>query len=83
MFGKNVFLKEQLVKFGFNNIFGEANYLFFKGVPKLRERLLARGILIRNCDDYYGMPAGYYRIAIKSHEDNIRLTKALEECIDG
>lgn len=80
---ERIFLKGQLVKIGFNNIFGEANYLLFKGVPKLRERMLARGILIRNCDDYYGMPAGYYRIAIKSHVDNIRLTKALGECIDG
>lgn len=80
---ERIFLKEQLVKFGFNNICGEANYLFFKGIPNLKERMLTKGILIRDCENYYGVPAGYYRIAVRSHEDNIRLIKALEECMNG
>lgn len=77
------FLKSQLIKLGFNNVSGEANYLFFKGTAKLKEQMLAKGILIRSCDDYYGVPAGYYRIAVKTHDENIRLLEALEESRNG
>ncbi|MCM1466841.1 MAG: aminotransferase class I/II-fold pyridoxal phosphate-dependent enzyme [Alistipes sp.] len=77
------FLKENMVKLGFNIIYGEANYLFFKGIPDLKERMLAKGILIRGCDDYYGVPSGYYRIAVKSHSDNMRLIKCFKEIVNG
>lgn len=77
------FLREKMIKLGFNNVHGEANYLFFRGIPKLKERMLAKGILIRDCSDYYGIPKGYYRIAVKSRADNIRLVEALEESVNG
>lgn len=77
------FLKEHIIKLGFNAVCGEANYLFFRGVPRLKEKMLAKGILIRSCDDYYGVPEGYYRIAVKKHEENIRLLVCLEEIVNG
>ncbi|MFR8995697.1 MAG: hypothetical protein ACLVJR_04805 [Negativibacillus sp.] len=33
--------------------------------------------MIRSCDDY-GMPKGYYRIAVRSHADNQKLVEAME-----
>lgn len=77
------YLKNGMVKLGFNHISGEADYLFFKGIPQLKERMLEKYILIRCCDDYYGLPAGYYRIAVKKHEDNVRLLACLEEIVNG
>ena len=45
---------------------GEANYLLFSTAQTdLRERLLPRGILIRDCANYIGLGAGYFRVAVK------------------
>lgn len=80
---ERIFVKNSMVKLGFNIICGEANYLFFKGIYHLKELLLAQGILIRSCDDYFGVPEGYYRIAVRSRKDNIRLLECLEEIVNG
>lgn len=77
------YMKDSIIKLGFNQICGEADFLFFKGIPQLKERMLEKHILIRCCDDYYGIPEGYYRIAIKKHEDNVRFLECLKEIADG
>lgn len=41
--------------------------------------LLKKGILIRSCHNYRGLSDGYYRIAIKTHEQNKILIEALKE----
>ena len=38
-----------------------------------------QGILIRDCSNYRGLGRGWYRTAVKTHEENRRLIKALEE----
>lgn len=35
------------------------------------------GIMIRNCSNYKGLGKGYFRIAVKSHEANIKLVEAI------
>ena len=59
----------------------DANYIFFKAKYTLKEEMAEKGILIRDCSNYRGLNSGYYRIAVKKHSENIRLIKALEECI--
>ena len=44
----------------------------------LEERMRAQGVLIRNCDNYEGLGRGWYRIAVRRHEENTRLIEALE-----
>ncbi|QBE98689.1 pyridoxal phosphate-dependent aminotransferase [Blautia producta] len=56
-----------------------ANYIFFKGPENLYEQCLERGILIRDCSNYYGLSKGYYRIAVRLREENNRLLQVLEE----
>lgn len=56
-----------------------ANYIFFRAGAGLYEQLRIRGILIRDCSNYKGLGAGYYRIAVRTHEENERLMKALRE----
>ncbi len=59
---------------------GEANFLFFRAeIPDLASRLRQRGILIRDCGNYYGLSAGYYRIAVRTHEENETFAEALKQ----
>lgn len=83
-------LDRQLQRLGFRTFPGEANYIFFRAPEtdgrqnrELYSRLLEKGILIRRCDDYDGLPdAGrYYRIAVRKHAENRQLIQAMEEWI--
>lgn len=63
-----------------DKIYGSAaNYIFFHGAAGLAEKLSERGILIRDCSNFTGLEAGYYRIAVRTEEENRRLIQALEE----
>ena len=44
----------------------------------LYELLLEKGILIRDCSNFRGLQKGFYRIAIKSREENGILLKAIQ-----
>lgn len=57
----------------------EANFLFFRGRADLKKRLLERGILIRSCANYRGLGEGYFRISIRTHQENMALVQALRE----
>ncbi|MCF0123771.1 MAG: aminotransferase class I/II-fold pyridoxal phosphate-dependent enzyme [Ruminiclostridium sp.] len=59
----------------------DANYLLFKAPGKLHERLLEEGISIRNCDNYHGLGSGWYRIAVRQHEENEQLISAMERIL--
>lgn len=50
-----------------------ANYLFFEGPEGLYEKALEDGYLIRDCQNYRGLSEGYYRIAVRTHEENERM----------
>ena len=39
-----------------------------------------RGIPLRDCQDFPGLGAGWYRVSIRLPEDNDRLVEALEGC---
>lgn len=76
-------MKERLEALGFCVYLGEANYLLFSSdvIFDLKERLLKHNILIRDCSNYIGLSKGYYRIAIKSTEENEILYQTLKEVI--
>lgn len=59
----------------------EANYIFFYGPEDLFEICVAKGILIRDCSNYLGLKKGYYRVAVKLHEQNEKLIEVLEEVL--
>ena len=56
---------------------GSANFLFFHGREGLKEALLDRKILIRDCSNFKGLSRGYYRICIRTQEENERLKEIL------
>lgn len=71
------FLRSVLEECGFKVYNSVANYLFFRAPAGLREALLKRGIMIRSCANYRNLGEEYYRIAVRKHEDNIKLQAAL------
>lgn len=73
------FLKQEMLKSGYPVIGSAANYLFFKGSKDLYEKCLKQGILIRDCSNYEGLRTGWYRIAVKSHPENLRLLEVLQQ----
>lgn len=52
---------------------GAANYLFFKSRVDLKEKLLEEKILIRSCSNYRNLEEGFFRIGIRTHEENQEL----------
>lgn len=70
-------LKEHLEAFGFRVCPSSANYLLFQGPADLHEKLKKQGIAIRNCDNYPGLTSGWYRIAVRRHEENEKLISAI------
>ncbi|MDD6207103.1 MAG: pyridoxal phosphate-dependent class II aminotransferase [Clostridiales bacterium] len=56
----------------------EANFLFFRGDTMLYEKLLQQGILIRDCSNFLSLKKGYYRIAVRTHEENIKLVNGMK-----
>lgn len=73
-------LKSELEKQGFRVLGSKANYLFFKAYRNLKEKLLKKGILIRSCENYPGLDGTYYRVAVRTREENRLLAEALEDC---
>ncbi len=68
---------------------GAANYLLIniKGTgitsSMLRNKLLKERILVRDCTSFHGLGEDYIRVAVKGHEDNVRLVDVLKKVIKG
>lgn len=73
------YLINQLQQLGFQVFGSKANYIFFEGPKGLYEKALEGGFLIRDCSNYPGLEDGYYRIAVKTKEENERLIAWLKE----
>lgn len=60
-----------------------ANFLFFKSRRDLKELLQKQGILIRSCSNYRNLGEGYFRIGIRSHEENRELIRRWRAALEG
>lgn len=78
---ENQFMKEELKKLPLRLYEGVVNYFFFRvpGDRELDKRLEKHGIMIRNCSNYVNLSEDYFRVAVKSHEENVRLLEVLKE----
>ena len=77
-FAELAYLKKELSALGYPVYPSQANYVFFEGPEDLYEKLEARKILIRDCSNYTGLKKGYYRVAVKNHEENRQFIKVLQ-----
>jgi threonine-phosphate decarboxylase len=65
---------------------GSANYLLVQLHPslnldaaELRDRLIPRGILIRDCRSFHHLGPYFFRVAVRTHRENQALLKALRQ----
>jgi len=64
-----------------------ANFLLVKIKDKrltsscLKERLLKKSILIRDCANFRGLDKQFIRVAVRTHKENMQLVEALEGCV--
>lgn len=72
------FLEQGLKRLGIFTFPSEACFLLAQTESPLYESLLKKGILIRDCQNFRGLGKGFYRIAVKTREENQRLLKAIE-----
>lgn len=73
------FLLEELRAAGCSVFDSDADYLLFYSEMPLYELFLQRGILIRDCSNFRGLQRGYFRIAVKSEEQNRMFAEVLRE----
>ena len=71
------YLREGLEGLGIRVVSGEADFLLVQTNCPIYDKLLQKGILIRNCENFRGLGKGYYRIAVKSHAENEILLREL------
>ena len=75
------YLTGELTSLGIKVYPSDANYILIKSSPELYDELLKRGILIRSCSNFSGLDDTFFRIAVRRHEDNIFLAKALKTAV--
>jgi histidinol-phosphate/aromatic aminotransferase/cobyric acid decarboxylase-like protein len=73
------YLTNELTGMGIKVYPSDTSYLLIKGREGLYEKLLEKGILIRRCENFSGLDGSYFRLAIRTHEDNEKLIKAIGE----
>jgi len=85
---EKAFLQEGLCKIrGFKLYPPDANFFFIDiretglTARQLTQKMLAQGIMIRDCTSFRGLDEYYIRIAVKQHSENVRLLTALSKVI--
>lgn len=75
------YLVQELNKLNIKTYKSYANYMLFKNYDEmdLKEELVKKRILIRSCSNYRGLDRSFYRIAVKSAEENKLLIEAMTE----
>lgn len=78
------YLIDEMRKLKINTFESHANYMFFKFNEEneetdLKEAMIKKGILIRSCSNYRNLGKNYYRIAVKTKEENNIFIEKLKE----
>ena len=78
---EHAYLTNELERLGLFVYPSDTCFLLVRGAKGLFEKLLADHILIRDCADYALPDAGFVRIAVKDHEANMALVRAVERIL--
>ena len=71
-----------LIGNGTNTLIND-EYLEKINVQKLREKMLEKGILIRDASNFVYLDNKYFRLAVKDRKNNIRVLEALKEIFEN
>ena len=73
------YLATGLSGLGYTVFSSNTNFILLKSQKDIYEKLLSRRILIRRYDDQTGPGQRYFRVAVRSHEDNMKLIDTLSD----
>ena len=76
------YINEELTKYDIKVFDSDCNFFLIKTEKPLYDMLLEKGILIRDCSNFEGLGRDYYRIAVRTHDENEVLIKAIGECFE-
>lgn len=76
-------LKTALEELGLWVCPSESCFLLFHGPEDLGARLREKGILVRSCAGHAGLRPGWYRVGLRTPEENERLVAVLQELLRG
>lgn len=71
------YLTDELTKLGFEIYESDTVFILLYSEEDIYTSLKNKKILVRDCSNYEGLEKGFYRIAVKTHEENERLIEAL------
>jgi threonine-phosphate decarboxylase len=85
---EKAWLQQELSQFrSFSFVAPDANFFFIDirntslTANALKHRMLKQGILIRDCSSFVGLNEFYIRVAVKTHEENVRLIDAFKKAL--
>jgi threonine-phosphate decarboxylase len=85
---EKAYLQKELSQFsGFSFTQPDANFFFIDSrntnltANAIKHRMLKQGILIRDCSSFVGLNEFYIRVAVKTHEENVRLIDAFKKAL--
>lgn len=74
---------DELISLGLTVYESEANFILLESEIPLYESLLQRGILIRRAANFIGLNERFYRVAVKTTEENAEFIQAIKEVLNG
>ncbi|MCH5208438.1 MAG: aminotransferase class I/II-fold pyridoxal phosphate-dependent enzyme [Oscillospiraceae bacterium] len=75
------YLSNELTNMGIYVFPSKTNFLLLKSDYPLKEMLMKKQIAVRSCDNFEGLGKEFFRIAVRTHEENTKLINALKELI--
>lgn len=72
-------LAKELKALGIKVYDSDVNYILIYSDIPLYEKLLKRGILIRDCENVEGLKRGFYRISLRNRDDNYALMSRIKD----
>ncbi len=77
------FLTKNIKKLGIKVFKSEVNFILCYSDFEVYEMLKSEKIAVRNCENFDGLNKKFFRIAVRSNEENIILIDALRRCLNG
>lgn len=73
------FLSDALRKNGIFVYDGAANFLLLKAPADFADQMEKHSVIVRRCVDFHGLTDRHFRIAVRTHEENLALISAVRE----
>lgn len=77
------YLENEFQKMGIKYVVSDINFILLYTEINLFDAMKSQGILIRNCGNYIGLGEGWYRIAVRTHEENVSLIEAMQKSLNS